>query len=101
MALSCKEVIMGKQSSLGPIDPQLGGIACQSVIEEFEKAINDVDLNAMDTIAEGIRMYEFPEGLREIVEEMIQSIFNIDYDKCMDLAKKLTKLMDKDGQTLK
>lgn len=45
MALSCKEVIMGKQSSLGPIDPQLGGIACQSVIEEFEKAINDVTNN--------------------------------------------------------
>ena len=45
MALSCREIIMGKQSSLGPIDPQLGGIACQSVIEEFEKAIKDVTDN--------------------------------------------------------
>lgn len=42
IALSCKEIIMGKQSSLGPIDPQLGGIACQSVIEEFENAVRDI-----------------------------------------------------------
>ena len=31
MALSCKEIIMGKQSNLGPIDPQMGGVACQAV----------------------------------------------------------------------
>lgn len=45
IALSCKEIIMGKQSSLGPIDPQLGGIACQSVIEEFDRAVQDVTKN--------------------------------------------------------
>lgn len=27
IAMSCKEIIMGEQSSLGPIDPQMGGIA--------------------------------------------------------------------------
>lgn len=45
IALSCKEIIMGKQSSLGPIDPQLGGVACQSVIEEFNTAVKEVTLN--------------------------------------------------------
>lgn len=45
IALSCKEIVMGKQSSLGPIDPQLGGIACQSVIEEFDEAICDITKN--------------------------------------------------------
>lgn len=45
MALSCKEIVMGKQSSLGPIDPQKGGIACQSVIEEFDQAVNDIKAN--------------------------------------------------------
>lgn len=45
IALSCKEIIMGKQSSLGPIDPQMGGIACQSVIEEFKQAVNDISVN--------------------------------------------------------
>ena len=34
IALSCKAIIMGKHSSLGPVDPQLGGAASQSVLEE-------------------------------------------------------------------
>lgn len=45
IALSCREIIMGKQSSLGPIDPQLGGVACQSVIEEFNTAVKEVTAN--------------------------------------------------------
>lgn len=45
IALSCNAIIMGKQSSLGPIDPQLGGVACQSVIEEFETAVKDISKN--------------------------------------------------------
>lgn len=45
IALSCKEIIMGKQSSLGPIDPQFGGVACQSVLEEFETAVKEVTIN--------------------------------------------------------
>ena len=32
IAMSCREIIMGEQSSLGPIDPQMGGIACQAEI---------------------------------------------------------------------
>lgn len=42
MACSCKEIIMGKQSNLGPIDPQFNGIPCQGVIEEFHTAIKQV-----------------------------------------------------------
>jgi ClpP class serine protease len=26
IALACKEIVMGKQSNLGPIDPQIGGV---------------------------------------------------------------------------
>lgn len=45
IAVSCKSVIMGKQSSLGPFDPQLNGIPCQSALREFNKAIEDVSKN--------------------------------------------------------
>ena len=38
IALSSKEIIMGKHSNLGPIDPQMGGVACQAVLEEFQEA---------------------------------------------------------------
>lgn len=45
IAVSCKEIMMGKQSCLGPFDPQIGGVACQSVLKEFEKAKEDIKSN--------------------------------------------------------
>lgn len=45
VAVSCKEIMMGKQSCLGPFDPQIGGVACQSVLKEFEKAKEDIKNN--------------------------------------------------------
>ncbi len=42
MACSCKEIYMAKHSNLGPIDPQLRGIAAYGVIEEFERACKEV-----------------------------------------------------------
>lgn len=42
IALSTKEIIMGKQSNLGPIDPQFGGMSCAGIIEEFDQACKDV-----------------------------------------------------------
>lgn len=45
IALSCKEIIMGKESSIGPIDPQFGGVSCGGVIEEFEKAKQDIKID--------------------------------------------------------
>lgn len=45
IALSCKGIMMGKQSNLGPIDPQMGGVACQAVLDEFEQAKKDIKAN--------------------------------------------------------
>lgn len=45
IALSCKEIIMGKQSNIGPIDPQFGGVSCSAVIEEFNKARKEINEN--------------------------------------------------------
>ncbi len=39
VACACGEIVMGKQSSLGPIDPQFSGIPAHGVMEEFEQAI--------------------------------------------------------------
>lgn len=45
IALSAKEIIMGKQSNLGPIDPQFGGMSCAGIIEEFDEASRAVCQN--------------------------------------------------------
>jgi hypothetical protein len=45
IALSCKEIVMGKHSSLGPVDPQFGVIAAANLLEEVKKARNDIMIN--------------------------------------------------------
>ena len=42
IACAAKEIIMGKQSNLGPIDPQFNGIPAHGVIEEFQAALKAV-----------------------------------------------------------
>lgn len=45
IACSCKEIWMGNHSSLGPIDPQYGGIPAHALIEEFKRAVQDIQKN--------------------------------------------------------
>lgn len=45
IACSAKEIWMGKQSSLGPVDPQFNGIPAHGVLEEFEKAYKEITEN--------------------------------------------------------
>lgn len=42
IACTCKSIVMGKQSNLGPIDPQLGGLPAAAVKKEIERAINEI-----------------------------------------------------------
>ncbi|HAS0910518.1 TPA: S49 family peptidase [Enterobacter cloacae] len=42
LACCAKEIIMGKQSNIGPFDPQVGGVPAHGVIEESQKAMQDI-----------------------------------------------------------
>lgn len=42
IACACKEIFMGKYSSLGPIDPQLNGMPAHGVLEEFQRAYDEI-----------------------------------------------------------
>ena len=45
IALSTNAIIMGKHSSLGPIDPQIGGVPAEGVLKEFETAKQEILTN--------------------------------------------------------
>lgn len=45
IACSCNTIVMGKQSNLGPIDPQFRGIPASGVVEEFQRAYDEVKLD--------------------------------------------------------
>jgi len=42
IACACSEVIMGKESNLGPIDPQFNGIPANGVLKEFKQAVERI-----------------------------------------------------------
>jgi hypothetical protein len=46
IACSTKEILMGKESSLGPVDPQISGIPAHGILEEFERAKADIQADA-------------------------------------------------------
>lgn len=45
VSLACKEIVMGKHSSLGPIDPQILGLPAHGILEEFSQAADDINRN--------------------------------------------------------
>ncbi len=49
IACAAKAIVLGKQSSLGPIDPQIGGVPAQGVIDEFQMAVNSIKQNPDST----------------------------------------------------
>ena len=42
MACSCKTIVMGKHSSLGPVDPQFGHIAAANLLSEVRRARDEI-----------------------------------------------------------
>lgn len=42
IACACREIVMGRHSSLGPIDPQISGVPAHGVIEEFTRAAREI-----------------------------------------------------------
>lgn len=74
----CKEVYMGKHSSLGPIDPHIGDIAAHGVIEEFKRASKDVKENPDMILVWQPILSKYPiafidrcQKALEMVEEMV------------------------------
>ncbi|MBX3169271.1 MAG: S49 family peptidase [Candidatus Eremiobacteraeota bacterium] len=45
LSLSCDSILMGKHSSLGPIDPQVNGLPAHAILEDWNKARADIISN--------------------------------------------------------
>ena len=96
IACSCKEILMGKQSSLGPVDPQIYGVPAKSVIEEFELAKKEIEENPKSTPYWTILLKKYPinflfeckntmEWARDILEKALKySMFKEDNQDKID-----------------
>lgn len=79
IACSGKEIIMGRQSSLGPIDPQFSGIPAYNIISEFEEAKQDLLVNPGNAQYWAIKLQQYPAAFMksaidaiELSEELIR-----------------------------
>ncbi|WP_289684317.1 SDH family Clp fold serine proteinase [Faecalibaculum rodentium] len=60
IACAAREIVMGKQSGLGPIDPQYCGIPMYNIISEFNEAKEDLAKNPGNANYWAIKLQQYP-----------------------------------------
>lgn len=91
IACSGKEIIMGKHSSLGPIDPQFGGIPAYNIQMEFEEAKADLASHPENANYWAIKLQQYPAAFMKTAIDAIRLSSELIHDwlgSCMfDAAK--------------
>ena len=72
LACSASEIIMGKHSCLGPIDPQYGGIPAYNIVTEFREAKADLDNNIASKTYWEMQLKKYPAAFFYTVMDSIR-----------------------------
>ena len=72
LACVAREIIMGKHSSLGPIDPQFGGLPAQGVIEEFRQAFEGVKADPATAPIWSVVIGKYPPAFVGMCQQAVQ-----------------------------
>jgi hypothetical protein len=106
IACSSKTILMGKQSNLGPIDPQLSGVAAQAAIDEFNMAVESIrEVPASAPLWQAIIGKYHPTFLLEcmqaidwsrtlVTSRLQENMFALDPDAATKATKAVTALAD-------
>jgi len=79
IACACKEILMGRQSSLGPVDPQFQGLPAHGVVEEFKRAYEEIKRDQTKALVWQPILQKYPPT------------FIGECEKAMEWAKKMIK----------
>lgn len=71
IACSAKEIIMGKQSSFRPIDPQFNGIPAYNIKLEFEEAKTDLANHPENATYWAIKLQQYPAAFMKTALDAI------------------------------
>lgn len=72
IACASKEIVMGKHSSLGPIDPQFNGIPAYNIKSEFEEAKKDLLENPANAHYWAIKLQQYPAAFLKTAIDAIE-----------------------------
>ena len=96
IACSCKEILMGKYSSLCPADPQIYGMPARTVIEEYELAKKEMEEKPKSTSYWTVLLEKYPPNFlfecknsmdwtKDILEKSLKySMFKNDEQQIVD-----------------
>jgi hypothetical protein len=76
IACACDEIVMGKHSAIGPIDPQFNingaAIPAHAILQEFDKAKADISSNPVLGNLWLPRLQQLPPGFLNLCEQTIE-----------------------------
>ena len=72
LACAGKEIIMGKQSCLGPIDPQYSGVPAYNIMQEYGEAMNSLKADPKTKQYWEIQLSKYPPAFYYTVIDAIQ-----------------------------
>jgi hypothetical protein len=72
LACSARSILMGKQSCLGPIDPQYGGVPAYNIKTEYEDAKSNLDANPNAKTYWELQLSRYPRAFYYTVCDSIQ-----------------------------
>ena len=99
IAFASKEIVLGKHSNLGPIDPQMGGLACQAVLNEFEQAKEDIRQNPHSAALWQVIISKyhptFLGACKQAIEWSEQMVFEwLEHNMCSGDTAKVEKIIE-------
>ena len=71
MACASREIVMGKHSSLGPVDPQINGIPAFSIVEDFNEAKTDLAQHPENAMFWRLRLEKYPAAFIKTAADAI------------------------------
>ncbi|MFK7794605.1 MAG: S49 family peptidase [Gammaproteobacteria bacterium] len=72
MSCSCKSIVMGKQSNLGPIDPQINGTSAYSILDEFQQAYDEMKTDQARALIWHPILNKYAIGFFKTVEDTVK-----------------------------
>ena len=103
LACSAKNIIMGKHSCLGPIDPQYGGVPAYNIVNEFKEAKSDLDQNPQAKTYWELQLKKYPAAFFYSVVDSINlssalvsewlTQYMFEGEKPQDVAKKVKTIV--------
>ena len=72
ISCSCKSIVMGKQSNLGPIDPQINGTSAYSILDEFQRAYDEMKVDQARALVWHPILSKYSIGFFKSVEDTVK-----------------------------